>query len=76
MKPISIPQPHPTGRLPSSTISEFCSRHRLGRTTYFKMRKAGMGPKELRHGSVVRITADSEREWLDRMQSATSTHVR
>ena len=76
MNQTSIPQPHPTGHLPSSTISEFCIRHRLGRTTYFKMRKAGVGPKELRHGSVVRITADSEREWLERMQSATSPHVR
>lgn len=52
----------------SSTISQFCARHRFGRTTYFKMRNSGCGPRELRQGRVVRITADAEREWLGRMQ--------
>lgn len=53
----------------SSTISQFCTRHNFGRTTYFKLRKDGHGPTELRHGRLVRITAEAEREWMDRMQS-------
>lgn len=56
--------------VPSSTIAQFCIRHHIGRTTYFKMRKAGCSPKELRMGRVVRITAEAEREWLERMQSS------
>jgi hypothetical protein len=57
----------------SSTISQLCARHRFGRTSYFKLRKEGLGPKELRHGRLVRITAEAEREWLNRMQVGTGT---
>lgn len=64
------PSDCPTGTVASSsTISQFCARHRFGRTTYFKMRNSGCGPRELRQGRVVRITAAAEREWLDRMQA-------
>lgn len=67
----------PTGRetsqgVPSSTIAQFCTRHHIGHTTYFKMRKDGCSPKELRVGRVVRITAEAEREWLERMQASTT----
>lgn len=76
-KEIHIP-PAPTqavgaaGPLDSSTIDQFCARHRMGRTTYFKIRSHGYGPKELRYGRLVRITAEAEREWLTRMQSGTT----
>jgi hypothetical protein len=52
----------------SKTISQFCLCHQIGRTTYFKLRKDGLGPGELRCGRLVRITAAAEREWLERMQ--------
>jgi hypothetical protein len=55
----------------SSSITEFCSRHRIGRTTYFSLRKRGLGPKEIRFGRVVRISAQAEAEWIERMQSMT-----
>ena len=53
----------------SLTISQFCFRHQIGRTSYFQMRKTGLGPREIRVGRVIRISPDSEREWVDRMQS-------
>ena len=58
----------------SSTISQFCARHRFGRTTYFKMRSSGCGPRELRQGRVVRITTAAELEWLERMQARSERH--
>lgn len=54
----------------SSTISEFCHRHQMGRTTYFKLRKLGLAPKEIRAGRLVRIGADAERNWIAQRQAA------
>lgn len=53
----------------SSTISQFCRRHNIGRTTYFKLRKLGLAPKEIRVGRVVRIGGEAEREWIELLQS-------
>jgi hypothetical protein len=65
MKDLSLPQ-----SAGSSCIDAFCRRHEFGRTTYFAMRKAGLGPKEIRIGRVVRISTQAEAEWIERMQSA------
>lgn len=62
MKKTSIP---PT----SKTIRQFCSSQQIGLTSYYKLRKLGLTPKELRLGRLVRITAEAEREWLDRVQA-------
>lgn len=54
----------------SMTIRQFCQRHQIGRTTYFQMRKSGFGPREIRVGHLVRISFDSERDWLQQVQLA------
>ena len=33
----------------SQTIPEFCSAERISRAFYYEMRKAGRGPREMRH---------------------------
>lgn len=60
--------PHPLVEN-SSTIAEFCHRHNIGRTTYFAWQKAGLGPREIRVGRVVRIGNEAEREWIELRQS-------
>jgi hypothetical protein len=48
----------------SFSINEFCTRHRISKGKYFAMRKAGIGPVEMRLGhALVRITAEAERAW-------------
>jgi hypothetical protein len=48
----------------SLTIKEFCTRHHISRGKYFGLRKAGLGPVEMRLGpSTVRITREAELNW-------------
>jgi hypothetical protein len=48
----------------SLTINEFCARQHISRGKYFGLRKAGLGPVEMRLGpATVRITAEAERAW-------------
>jgi hypothetical protein len=50
----------------SKTIEEFCDDHRISRSFYYKMRFAGVGPVEMRFGTIVRITARAEADWQQR----------
>ena len=51
------------------SIPEFCFRNNISRVTYHRLRAEGRGPVEMRLGlNTIRITADAEREWQQRMQ--------
>ena len=51
------------------SIPEFCFRNNISRPTYHRLRDEGRGPVEMRLGlNIIRITADAEREWQQRMQ--------
>jgi hypothetical protein len=48
----------------SFTINEICKRNRVSRGKYFSLRRAGLGPVEMRLGpSTVRITREAELDW-------------
>jgi hypothetical protein len=48
----------------SQTIPEFCSTERISRAFYYEMRKAGRGPREMRHADgCVRISPEARRDW-------------
>jgi hypothetical protein len=48
----------------SLTIKEFCARHHISRGKYFSLRRAGLGPVEMRLGpGTVRITREAELAW-------------
>jgi hypothetical protein len=53
----------------SKTVDEFCRDNRISRSFYYKMRKAGIGPDEMRYGSIVRITHAAEARWQQRGES-------
>jgi hypothetical protein len=50
----------------SKTIEEFCHDHSISRSFYYKMKKLGIGPDEMRHGTAVRITREAEMRWMQR----------
>ena len=51
------------------SIPEFCFRNNISRVTYHRLRAEGRGPVEMRIGiNTIRITADAERAWQQRMQ--------
>jgi hypothetical protein len=47
----------------SETISEWCARKRISRSTYFKWQRLGLGPATERLFNVVRITRSAGLEW-------------
>jgi hypothetical protein len=53
----------------SLTLDEFCAVENLCMASYFKARRLGNGPQELRipGTNIVRITPEARREWHRRM---------
>lgn len=45
------------------TISEFCEAHRLSESMYFKLRNAGLGPREMRSMRKVTISIEAAIDW-------------
>jgi hypothetical protein len=45
------------------TIKEFCRAHRLSVSSYYELRKAGLGPREKRINTHIVITAEAAAEW-------------
>jgi hypothetical protein len=52
------------------TIKEFCRAHRLGVSTYYELKKLGLGPREKRIFSRVIITDEAAAEWRARNDNA------
>lgn len=51
------------------TVPEICFRNNISMPTYQRLRKQGLGPKEMRFGlNGIRVTAAAEREWQERLQ--------
>src|SRR5262245_23111926 len=48
---------------PSYTIREFCAAEGITTPTYYKLKRQGLGPKEMRLGTAVRISHRARGEW-------------
>jgi len=61
----------------SQTIAEFCQHERISKTTFYKLRAAGLGPNELRlpNSAVVRITPEAREAWRVRMTEIAKTEA-
>ena len=46
---------------PSYTIAEFCAAEHITAPTFYKLKRAGLGPKEMRHGAAIRISPRAPR---------------
>jgi hypothetical protein len=55
----------------SLTLQEFCEAEKICLASYYKMKKRGHGPIELRipHTKIVRITPEARRQWHAMMAS-------
>jgi hypothetical protein len=46
------------------SVPQFCARNFISRQEYDRLRKQGLGPREMRLGlNLIRITADAEHDW-------------
>jgi hypothetical protein len=54
----------------SLTVAEFCKLEHISLATYYKMKRAGFAPAEIRipNTNVVRITQTARAAWHQRMQ--------
>jgi hypothetical protein len=50
------------------TINEWCRRHKVCRSTYYKMQRENRGPKIIKIGSQTRITRKADEAWSRRME--------
>jgi hypothetical protein len=51
---------------PAMSINEFCWHQGISAATYYKLRKLGRGPAEMRlAGNIVRITPEAEKAWRE-----------
>ena len=58
------------------TINEFCAAHGgISRPFFYKLQSAGKGPRLLRLGRRVLITAEAAAEWRHAMEAAGSKEV-
>jgi hypothetical protein len=56
----------------SFTIAEWCSARRISRSSYYNLKRAGLGPAELRIGVKVTITPEADAAWRKQMQTRTA----
>lgn len=50
------------------TVAQFCRLHRISRSTYYALQKAGAGPRVMRVRGSVRISWEAAAEWRRRME--------
>ena len=67
MTAIQANSTEPTGKPErvSFSIADFCYRNDISLSTYHKLKHSGFGPREMRLGTVIRITLDAERKWQE-----------
>ena len=53
---------------PTSTIAQFLADHNISRTHLHNLQKAGKGPRVMRVGRRVLISAEAAAEWRRRME--------
>jgi hypothetical protein len=60
----------------SLSIDQFCKRHGISRGKYFDLRRAGLGPVEMRLGpKLVRISDEADRAWQHARQNPTGSEL-
>lgn len=58
--------------LEAFSIDEFCARHGpISRSYYYKLREAGLGPREIKIGTRVLISAEAAAVWRREREAAT-----
>lgn len=56
-------------------ITEFCRIMMISLPTYHKLKKLGLGPREMSVGGMIRISADAMREWIAARENPTGAEA-
>jgi hypothetical protein len=57
------------------TISQFCHAHHISLASYHKLKRAGLGPVEMRFGAMVRISDEAAANWRCARSSPSGTEA-
>lgn len=57
------------------TVPEFCDAHRISRPLFYRLVRAGSGPRLLKAGRRTLITAEAAASWRSQMENATTNKV-
>lgn len=60
---------------PSYTITSFCRAEGFTRPEYYKLKRNGRGPKEMRNGRCIRISHRARLDWQKKMEQPTEAQV-
>ena len=63
-----LPEQASTSTRALFTVEQFCLDHQISPAFYYKLRKQGRGPAEIKLGSLTRISPESAAAWRRRMQ--------
>lgn len=61
---------------PGMTITEFCQRNGLSRSTYYALRDEGCAPQTFKRRRRALISLEAEVEWREKMEGAHQSMVR
>jgi predicted DNA-binding transcriptional regulator AlpA len=57
------------------TIPEFCKAHGISEGFFYKLKKQGEGPREMKLGARTLITLESAAEWRRERENATQSDL-
>jgi hypothetical protein len=58
------------------TVSEFCERHRISRTIFYEILKAGTGPTIFKCGAKTLVSKEAAARWRAEREAASSNCAR
>lgn len=76
--PIGKPPPKPAAPPPprlAMNIPEFCEAFRISEDFYFKLKRQGQGPREMKVGKRTLISVEAANEWRIERERATAAEV-
>lgn len=56
------------GARPASTVPQFCGDHNISRTHFYQLVKDGRGPRRMKVGRRVLISAEAAADWRREME--------
>jgi hypothetical protein len=69
-------QPAPNAPIQAMSIAAFCKLHSISQAFYFKLKRQGRTPREMRVGQRILISQEAARAWRVRCEdSAANTNI-
>jgi predicted DNA-binding transcriptional regulator AlpA len=56
----------------SVMIDEWCKRHNLSRSMFYKLKNSGKAPRTMMIGTTIRITDQADAEWMAAREAETA----